>query len=154
MFNTVNWKQKAGFMALGSVFTIFGVLFTIGLLPSVTAQRYNFQDIVCTSLSVVDENGEARLRLNTDEYGGRVGVLGKDGKSKAYMIIDKYGGYVAAQGKDGESAATLQFEDTYKPRINIFKKGEPKASMAIDVNGNGIVAIFDKNNFRARFFDF
>ena len=39
MFNTGNWKQKAGLMALGSVFTIIGMLFAIGMLPSVTAQK-------------------------------------------------------------------------------------------------------------------
>ena len=220
MFNTVNWKQKAGFMALGSVFTIIGVLFTIGMLPSVTAERDKFGDIECTGLRVVDENGVARIKLSassadslyhivnpmpgvfignyspyggivivnadnnndsavmlshneyggevtvygknrdsevnltTNEYGGSVGVIGTDGKSKAYMIIDEHGGFVAAQGKDGKSAATLQIDDRFMPRINIFTKGESKASMAIDVNGNGIVQILDKNGYLARFFDF
>ena len=32
------WKQKAGLMALGSVFTIIGMLFTIRMFPPVAVQ--------------------------------------------------------------------------------------------------------------------
>ena len=54
MFNTGSWKQKAGLMALGSVFTIIGMLFAIGMLPSVTAQRDKFGDIECTQVTLID----------------------------------------------------------------------------------------------------
>ena len=63
MLNVGNWKQKAGLMALGSVFTIIGMQFTIGLLPSVTAQRDTFGDIECTSLTVVNGKGEEAIKL-------------------------------------------------------------------------------------------
>ena len=73
MFNTGNWKQKAGLMALGSVFTIIGMLFAIGMLPSVTAQKDKFGDIECTSVTLVNsETGLITGKLETGKEGGEL----------------------------------------------------------------------------------
>ena len=56
MLNTGNWKQKAGLMGLGSVFTIVGLLFAIGMLPSVTAAM-GINEYGDGGVSTWDKNG-------------------------------------------------------------------------------------------------
>lgn len=43
----INWKQKAGLMALGSIFTIIGML-----LSPISAQKDTFREIQCEKLTV------------------------------------------------------------------------------------------------------
>lgn len=73
MFRTGNWKERAGFMALGSGFTIIGMLIAFGTLPPVTAKKDKFGDIECTSVTLVDsETGLITGKLETGKDGGEL----------------------------------------------------------------------------------
>ena len=128
MLDTGNWKQKLGFMALGSMFTIIGALigvfFTMLLLPFFTAQRDTFDTIQCSRLEVVGADGETRVILKGAERGGLVVVTGADGQFSAGLGIGKHGGEVSVTGK-----------------------GEGKAAMGIDDYGSGTVSVYDKNGY-------
>lgn len=89
MFSTQNWKQALGLMALGSFFTIIGLL-----LSPVTAQRDNFNEIECTKLTVVDADGKAGLILGITEHGGNVAAFDKDGKAGVRLGAHNGGGNV------------------------------------------------------------
>ncbi len=126
MFRIQNWQQKLSYMAVGSVFTIIGMLFAIGLLSSVTAQRDKFGKIECTKLRVVDAEGNKQVILTFDEHGGYVAAYGKDGKSKAGLYNSEYGGLVGAYGKDGKSQAGLGIHEHGGGVITTNKYGKLK----------------------------
>ena len=64
MFSTTTWKQKLGLMALGSVFTIIGML-----LSPITAQQDKFGDVECENLKV---NGSINCKDMIDSKNMRV----------------------------------------------------------------------------------
>ena len=112
MFNTGSWKQKAGLMALGSVFTIIGMLFAIGMLPSVTAQRDKFGDIECTGLTVVDASGQKAVVLDSNENGGSVNTYDTGGNPRVSIWVDVLGGRVNVySSKDPWTSALLYFDE-------------------------------------------
>ena len=150
MFNTGSWKQKAGLMALGSVFTIIGMLFAIGMLPSVTAQRDKFQEIECTKLTLVDSlTGETTAKLRTDEHGGRLSLYGaKENRGAAKLVVDKHGGGLIMfsnenKGSTHISAALLTSEDG-TGSFGVYHKNGGKTLMSAIENG-GYVSIYGSN---------
>ena len=144
MFYSTTWKQKLGLMALGSIFTIIGMLFVIGILPSVTAQRDKFGDIECTSLRVVDVDGRARVMLITNERGGLVGASGKDGNSMVGLTIAEGGGMVEVHGKDGKLAASVSVTERGGMVVARGKDGESAVGLSIDEELGGVVATVDR----------
>lgn len=100
----------------------------------------NFGDITCTGLSVVDSDGNALVRLSTDERGGYISVrnpnavpkvlifpdenggnvyvYGKEVKQIAGMGINEYGGVIAVGGKLGKSFVHI-FTDELGGGINV-----------------------------------
>ena len=144
MLNTSNWKQKMGLMGLGSVFTIIGMLFTIGMLPSVTAQRDTFGVIECTELRVVDATGNAMTVLGSHEHGGDVAVNDRDGNLKLVLDVTEHGGKVTAYGKDVESLAVLAISEHGGAVDVAGKDGSASASLSVDQHG-GHVSVRNKD---------
>ena len=150
MFNTGSWKQKAGLMALGSVFTIIGMMFAIGMLPSVTAQRDKFGDIECTKLTLVDSlTGKTTAKLETDEHGGLLYLFGsKQNRGAAKLVVDKNGGRLFMfsnenKGSTHISAALLTSEDG-TGSFGVHHKNGGKTFMSATENG-GYVSIYGSN---------
>ncbi len=143
MFRIQNWKQALCLMALGSVFTIVGMLFAVGMLSPVTAQNDKFDTIQCSRLEVVDADGITRVILTTGESGGWGAAFGKDGKSRVGRAIGEYGGRVDAFGKDGKVA--LLSTDEHGGVVGTFDKdGKLGVVLSIGENG-GHGGIMDKN---------
>lgn len=126
MFSGKDLKIKLIYMGFGGVIAIIGMLFAIGMLSSVTAQRDKFGEIECTSLRVVDADGNTKVVLTITETGGRVIVGGKDGESTAAIGINEYGGSVVASGKDGKSVASLRIENHGGSVFTVDIHGEGK----------------------------
>ena len=154
MFNIGNWKQKVGLMALGSIFTIIGMLFS-----PVTAQRDKLGDIECTRLTVAAE-GKGRVVIRAGEEGGHVVVTGEHGKPATFIsagsvsVRSAFGdsaslssGYVGVSSNDGKLSAHLDV-DKRGGRVEVRGKRGGSAVMRINENGNGIVSTFDKKGYR------
>ena len=73
MFSRQDWQIKLVYAGFGALLLFIGML-----LSPVTAQRDKFDEIECTKLTVVDQDGKMRVRLTTDEHGGHVKVWDKD----------------------------------------------------------------------------
>ena len=141
----INWKHKLGLMALGSIFTIIGML-----LSPISAQKEKFGEIECERLTVNEDlqvNGYTYHRgvvhlLDTGMllYGGtRYGttyithpgivpaITVRDANAKVNVDIghDEHGGYVIASGKT-----------------------KAIASMGINEHGNGVVNTWNKDKIR------
>lgn len=111
MFSNRDVTVKLVYRRFGAVMAIIGMLFGIGMLSPVTAQRDKFGDIQCISFRVVDADGTVGIVLGIDRHGGVVGVRDKDGKSAARLDIGEHGGVVSKHGKDGESGVDLSIDD-------------------------------------------
>lgn len=156
MFRIQNWKQALGLMALGSFFTIIGLL-----LSPVTAQKDKFDTIQCKRLEVVDDDGEARVIIDTNEHGGEVAIYGKGGllrqlwlgvhehggivsvrgkeKGIVMMRINEHGGSVAAHGNYGKGTASMGTNER-GGYVRAIGKGEGAAVMGIDEHGGRVSA--------------
>ena len=142
MFRIQNWKQALGIMALGSVFTIIGML-----LSPVTAQRNKFDTIQCRRLEVVDARGNLMVILTIDDDGGAVVAYGKDDKSLVTLDINEHGGIIGVAGKDGKSQAGLRINE-HGGIVAVNGRGNCVAGMGITERGDGVVTTLDKNGIR------
>ena len=104
MFRVRNWKQTLGLMALGSIFTIIGML-----LSPVTAQRDKFGHIQCSGTTVADAQGNIRVVISADRGfgGGNVQVYGEYGGIGAELNGGYRGGSVVTNAKNGKSNAFI-----------------------------------------------
>ena len=126
---------------------VIGSLLTSLLVSPVTAQRDKFGHIECTSLAIVDADGDAQVIIGKSEYGGVVAVNGKDRESTASLTIHEHGGQVAVAGKDGKMYGALAIIE-HGGYIQVYGKGEGAAAMGINEYGNGAVSTWDKNGYR------
>ncbi len=158
MFGIQNWKQALGLMALGSVFTIIGLL-----LSPVSAQRDKFGEIECTKLTVVDANGKPRVLIATDIIGSdysadtiRVRVIGHglgafvsthgmDGKTGAALAVSHLiGGAVTVYDYDGILAAELKGEK-YRRGVRVYGENGKRAAELLAIENLGIVETYGKD---------
>lgn len=137
MLNVGNWKQKAGLMALGSVFTFIGMLFTIGMLPTVTAQRDKFGDIECTSLTVVNGEGQEAVKINADSGYGEVSMYGKNGE-KGIWMSSLVGGIIRVNGSDGDMCAMLSAIGGRGSFIVCGSDGEERGGLDVGEHGGRV----------------
>ena len=78
------FRQKLTYTALGGVLMLVGMLFSS--ISPLTAQKDSVQKegfggITCSSLAIVDKEGNTRVYLGSiEEHGGIVYTYGKDGK--------------------------------------------------------------------------
>ena len=106
MFSSQKLKIKLVYMGFGGMIAIIGMLFGIGLLSSVTAQKDMFDTIQCTRLEVVDEDGMPRVILSADY--SDVMPFGRDEETRGRIIGTKsLGGWVFVYGKDGQTGARV-----------------------------------------------
>lgn len=127
----------------GIVGGIVGSIMTALLVSSGTAESDKFGDIECTSLRVVDVDGNPRVSLSIDEHheqGGRVYVVSKDGGKSVVISIDAAGGYVGASGKYGESGAVLSINPHGGDVSTFGKDGKLSASLGIGKYGGQVTA--------------
>lgn len=156
MFRIQNWTQALGLMALGSLFTIIGML-----LSPVSAQRDKFEEIECTTLRVVDTEGNpvvildgiwgvtvydkgsnnVAASISSDHMGGRVAVFGtrldgnressRNARGSASISIGAVGGRV----------------DVYGDALDIYGAQRAKAGIGINPAG-GAFASYNSENQR------
>ena len=94
----------------------------------------SFEHIECKSISIVDEERNARVHISTDDNGGRITIvdkqeagggftlcfdpgqpamtiLDKDGKLCFFVTVDVEGGLLNILGKDGKTKIILFVEN-------------------------------------------
>ena len=131
--NLMNFKQKFAFAALGSIFTIVGMLFS-------PFQKNRFGEIECTKLRIVNEDGKNRVVLATRETGGgRVSVYDEDGKKAISLGVLESGGYVGIFHRDKLLARLSVLENGGAVGVN-GKDGKNLVSLGINKHG-GIVSV-------------
>lgn len=135
-----------------------GLLVAVGMaLSPVTAQKDKFGEIECTKLTVVDEDGIARvlictdllaavmddsdsirLRVLADKLSSSVEVRGEDGESSVLLGIDALGGRVDVGGKDGKSRVVLRTDANGGLVTARGKDGKSKAGLSIGDHGGRV----------------
>ena len=97
-------ESKFGFMVLGGMIGIVGLFIGLCVTP-LTAQRGDFDEIVCTSLRIVYPDGKTAIWLGQGKEYAQVTCYGTDGIAQASMQSDDSGGSllldVAGAGDSG-----------------------------------------------------
>lgn len=165
MFSGKDLKIKLVYMGVGGMIAIIGMLFGIGMLSPVTAQRDKFDTIQCRSLEIVDEDDNVSVILTNNEHGGTVGVVSKDGRKKAGFImttdsggiaiykddkemvslsIAEYGGNVSVHGKDDGLSAVGIGVDEHGGRVSAYGKDEKSGARLSITEHGGRVSVGGK----------
>ena len=126
-------RNKLGYIALGGLLMLIGMLASSAFMPSLFADKDKFGEIECTKLTVIGgevivsgKDGKTKVLLGGTTSGGAVGVVGNDGKMKVSLGVMKRGGHAGVMGNDGKW----------------------KASLGVTELGNGAVSTWDKNGYR------
>ena len=157
MFAFQNWKGKLAYAGFGCLFGSFCALIWI-LASPVTAQRDKFGDIECTSLTVVDADGDEMVTLEDGSSldhrpGGNVTVYDKDGKQKVWLFAETTGGHVVIWDKDRRSAGVVHLStNKYGGVVGVSSTdemlGANKATLSVDKYG-GRIGVRGKGEGRA-----
>lgn len=167
MFSSKDLKVKLVYMSFGGMIAIFGMLFGIGLLscaarPSITADAQHksqapsnesnkdrFGDIECTSLTVVDANGNPVVVLKASQFGGGfVAAYSNDGNQAASLSanlpVGMYygGGSVSVSGTNGK--VLLSINEDGGLVTSFGKGGNPQVALVADERG-GRISVHDNN---------
>ena len=149
------WKQKAGLMALGSIFTIVGML----LSPLKAQQNYKFGEIECESLKVTGViNCESLVvrdhiglfsSMHRNTYIGPGFMFVKHlANEEENLIVETSIGDGGVILSDNDNNQLLKL-GTDKHGGYVIAKGRLKgyAVMGINEKGNGAVSTNDKNDY-------
>lgn len=92
-----NWKNSLVCAAFGSIFTIFGMIFS-----PLDAQRDKFGEIECIKLTLIDAlTGKAIAQLSTGEHGGELYLLGSnENNGFARLVAGKNGGELSIHNNE------------------------------------------------------
>lgn len=100
----VNWKAALACSALGSYFTILGML-----VSPLEADRDKFGEIECTKLTVVGDKGIPLIELNSNHRRGSI-LVNHENENFGYVFIGvdywirSQGGFISVVGRNGENA--------------------------------------------------
>ncbi len=129
------WKQKAGLMALGSIFTIIGML-----LSPITAQQDKFGDIECTSLKIGSGLEDAFILISKQSI-----AMWKDAPTRATII--GAGDVFLREGDAVDNKQVRIGTDEHGGYVSTHGRSKGYAIMGINEHGNGAVSIYDKNGY-------
>ena len=106
----MNHKQKCVYTVLGALIMLIGMGIGAIICPPLIAQREDvLGDLKCTSLTVVDMDGNPVIILRTDETLGNGIVLhNPQGTPAVLLVADETGNSVAVADKSGEPAVLLR----------------------------------------------
>ena len=109
---TMNSKQKVGYMALGAAILAVGIVIGQVVTPGIKAQNNGvFDKIRCSSLAVVDEEGNVAVVLGSVEERRGIFVFDKTGNSAVQLGATEYGNGVFINDKTGNSAVQLAVQE-------------------------------------------
>lgn len=135
----MEFKHKFAFAALGSIFTIVGMLFS-------PFQKSRFGEIECTKLRIVNEDGKNRVVLGTRETetgGGRLSVYDEDENTAISLGVLQTGGYVGIFHRDKLLARLSVLEDGGAVVVD-GKDGKSRVSLGISKD-SGLVNVRGKD---------
>src|SRR2546430_1942434 len=109
-------------------------------------------DLVCRSVSLVDEDGGKRVALAATEEGGLLHVYGPDGELRAGIGIAESGGFIPVLSPDGQIQVAMGGDADGGILIVYGRGGETLASVKAEEEGGRIsVAVRLKGDERAAF---
>ena len=134
-------------MCVGGVLVLLGGTF-LPQSEQVNAQNSSEQaidTIICRNLKVVDDFGQVRVGLGSDEKGGFVIVVGKDKKGNPVPVItmteNEFGGTINVLGKGGKSAAGMSIQQSLPGKhgglVIVKNNHSPRHAMM-----NGVASIY------------
>ena len=138
----VQHREKLGYIALGGVLMLVGML-TAVLFSPIGAQsesNANFDTITCRQLDVMGRDGTKAVQIVTFEGGGVIRVLGRDGEVRAQVYGSESGGHVAVHSRTGKNAGVTMLAADGTSFLDV---GRPDSHALI--GGDGSIGLLDGN---------
>lgn len=152
----MNFQRNLIYIALGAAIMFLGMSNT--RRPNAT-----FDTVKCKQLLIVDEEGNARVIVSTDDKGGIIGVYDKDRETSTHkvgLLIGEHGGAITVTGNNGainlltnETGGTVAIGDkddrtmvtvgTYEDGGSISVGG--KDDTRVSLHGRGTIHTYDKD---------
>ncbi len=154
----MNFQRNLIYIALGAAIMFLGMSNT--RRPNAT-----FDTVKCKQLRIVDEEGNARVIITTDDKGGIIGVYDKDRETSTHqvgLLIGEHGGAIAVTGKNGainlltsEKGGVFTIDDrddstkvtlySYEDSGGISVGGKDKGDIGVSLHGRGTIHTYDKD---------
>lgn len=109
----------------------------IGVLAAAQRQPEVAEIVRAEALEIVDADGNALLRLGSDDYGGSLQVLNTDGTLMVGAEVSDYGGFVHVHSADGDSVGTIDITESGRATMDLWSLGNLRTRLAIDANESG-----------------
>ena len=162
----MNFQHKLGYIVLGSVIAIVGMMVGSVLVPQLVAQHETVSNVICRELTIVDGAGNPVVRLGDGANGGSVEVMHREGATVINLGVMDSGGAVGVANIEGEIGVGMRADDggndvfVYQKNpigvlgvalhagvdgesIEIYNDSEHLVGSLDVVGGKGVVAVFD-----------
>ena len=137
----MKFSHKFGYIALGGLLMLIGMIASSIFMPNLFAQRDKFGEIECTALTVVDEDGIPLVSLNRGGWGG--GSLTVFEKLNREINRFGYGDIAVRLGVNGAGPyievwgdETLE-DKTSAIKVSIRSQSPVRGHPSISINGIG-----------------
>ena len=149
----MNYKQKLGYTTLGAAIMLIGMWLSPLISPPVTAQHNGvFDKIQCTSLTVVDKQGQTAVKLVSDEeFGNRVTVFNEQGTPAVTLVSREEFNEVTVFNQQRNPAVGLTSDEELGNGVTIYnEQGNPAVDLASNEELGNRVDVYDKQGIRLR----
>ena len=162
----MSFKHKLGYIAIGGIIAIAGMVAGSVLTPQFVAQHETVSDVTCRELTIVDGAGNPIVRLGGGANGGSVELMHKEGATVINLGVMNSGGAVGVANVEGEIGVGMRADDggndvfVYQKNpigvlgvalhagvdgesVEVYNNSErPVGSLGV-VGEKGVVAVFD-----------
>jgi hypothetical protein len=162
----MSFQHKLGYIALGGVIAIVGMVVGSVLTPQLVAQHETVSNVTCRELTIVDGAGNPIVRLGDGANGGSVEVMHKEGTTVINLGVMDSGGAVGVANIEGEIGVGMRADDggndvfVYQKNpigvlgvalhagvdgesVEVYNDSEQRVGSLGVIGGTGAVGVFD-----------
>ena len=117
----MNYRQKLGYIALGTVIMLAGMTVDSILAPPSVAERDGvFDEIECNGITLVNGSGQSRMRLSAADDGGAIAIYDRTGRPAVVLYAYPEGNGLRIYSKPGQQAFDLSTAGAHKNTLTVF----------------------------------
>ena len=107
----MSFQHKLGYITLGGVIAIVGMMVGSVLVPQLVAQHETVSNVTCRELTIVDGAGNPVVRLGNGANGGSIEVMHIEGATVINLGVMDSGGAVGVANIVGEIGVGMRADD-------------------------------------------
>lgn len=143
--------ERLTYMSFGVLIAVVGYFFGTLQSDHVDAQidpaNVEYNKISCRSLTVVDEDGKARIVLGAGNHASVIGILDENGKPRIHFLMDdtNNSGAISISDENGKTRIFLRTHPDGPPGISISDENGKARILLATPDEEGVIGISDEN---------